>query len=119
MLKSKTFLITLLIFSSLSIFIIQKKDVIFQEGNPAPIALAVSKMILQNKEIVKIKNNDEPELYLVKQGELEPFIKMMEKDGWKYIDRNETANQLLFEKGNESLGVGYKYYTRYYTIIYS
>jgi len=76
-------------------------------------------MILQNKGIVKIEKKDESDLYLVKQGELEPFIKMMKKDGWELIDRSETANLLVFEKGNNSIGVGYKYYTRYHTIINS
>jgi hypothetical protein len=76
-------------------------------------------MILQNKGIVKIKKKDESELFLVKQGELEPFIKMMKKDGWELSDRSETANLLVFEKGKNSIGVGYKYNTRYYTIINS
>lgn len=119
MLKSKVFIITLLTFSLLSIFLIQKREVIFQEGNPIPLAIAASKMILQNKEIVKIEKKDESDLYLVKQGELDPFIQMMKKNGWELINRSETQNLLVFEKGNNSMGVGYKYYTRYYTIINS
>ncbi len=57
MLKSKVFLITILILSLLSIFIVQKKDVIFQEGNPIPLAMAISKIIFQNKEIESVTLN--------------------------------------------------------------
>lgn len=80
MLKSKVFVITLFLFSLLSVFLIQKREAIFREGNPIPLAIASSKMILQYKEIVKIEKKDESDLYLVKQGELEPFIKKMKKD---------------------------------------
>ena len=77
MLKSKSFRILLLIFILLSIFIIQKKDVIFQEGNPIPLAVAISKMIFQDKEITEVKGPEEMGGiygYLVKRGEMKPFI---------------------------------------------
>lgn len=122
MLKSKTFIIILLIFSLLSIFIIQKRDVIFQEGNPIPLAVAISKMVLQDKEIAEVKGADEIDGiygYLVKRGEMEPFIEMKEKDGWDFTERMDTSNALVFEKGNMTQSIAYQYYTRYYTIIYS
>lgn len=50
---------------------------------------------------------------------MEPFINMMEKDGWNFVERIETTNALVFEKGNETKSIPYKYYTRYYTLIYS
>ncbi|MGE8081374.1 hypothetical protein [Peribacillus loiseleuriae] len=121
MLKSKAFIIILLIFILLSILIIQKKDVIFQEGNPIPLALAISKMIFQDKEITEVKGTEEMGGiygYLVKRGEMKPFIKMMEKEGWNFVERNEITNALVFEKGNGTTSIGYQYYTRYYTIIY-
>ncbi|MEK5063675.1 hypothetical protein [Cytobacillus sp. FSL R5-0596] len=122
MLKSKVFILTILMFSLLSIFIIQKKEVIFQEGNPIPLAVAISKIIFQDKEIAEVKGTDEVDGiygYLVKRGEMEPYIKMMEKDGWRFIERNETTNALVFEKGNTTQSVAYQYYTRWYTIMYS
>jgi len=123
MLKSKIFIITLLIFTFLTIFIIQKREAIFQEGNPIPFGIAASKMILQNKEVVKITRKDEyfgeSNLYLVKQGEMDPFIKMMEKNGWEFTNRDMIQNRLDFERENQSIGLGYRYYTRYYTIIES
>ncbi len=36
-----------------------KKDVIFQEGNPIPLAVAISKMIFQDKEITEVKGIEE------------------------------------------------------------
>ena len=42
--KSKTIVIALVIISILSIIIFQKRDVIFQEGNPIPLAVAITKV---------------------------------------------------------------------------
>ncbi|WP_061860377.1 hypothetical protein [Priestia megaterium] len=108
--------ICLLLFMSLFIFI--KRDAIFQEGNPTPYALAASKMIIKQKEIVKVKAEEGTVTYMVKQGDLDPFIKEMENHGWTFKDRDMIANRLDFEKENRGLGCGYKYYTRYYTLIY-
>jgi len=117
LLKSKTALIILLITSVITIFIIQKKDVIFQEGNPIPLALAISKMIVQDKDIVVIWEN--PNEYLVKQGEFEPFIKIMQKDGWDHLGKEDTESYLMFKKGNTTQSISYNSYTRFYTIIKS
>ncbi|MDM5210727.1 hypothetical protein QUF94_04635 [Peribacillus sp. NJ4] len=59
MLKSKAFRMLVLIFILFSIFIILKKDVIFQEGNPIPFAVAISKIIIQDKEITEVKGTEE------------------------------------------------------------
>lgn len=122
MLKSKFFILTILMISLLAIFIVQKKDVIFQEGNPYPLAMAISKIIFQNKEIAEVKGTEQTDGiygYLVKRGEMEPYIKMMEKQGWRFVERNEISNALVFEKGSITRSVAYQYYTRWYTIIYS
>ncbi|MDY7044943.1 MULTISPECIES: hypothetical protein [Virgibacillus] len=122
MLKSKTFIITMGVISILAIFLTLKKDVIFQEGNPVPMALAMSKMIFQDREIAEIKGAEEIGGiygYLVKRGEMEPYIKMMEKEGWRFVGRDEIGNALKFEKGNTTQSIAYQYYTRWYTIIYS
>lgn len=117
--KSKTFLITIGLISLLAIIVIQKKDVIFQEESPVLMAVAMSKMIFQNKEIVEVKETDGTYGYLVKRGEMEPYIKMMENDGWLFMGRDEIQHALKFQKGNTTQSVAYQYYTRWYTIIFS
>lgn len=123
MFRSKILIVALLILTVLTIFIFQKREAIFQEGNPIPFAIAASKMILQDKEVVKIERQDEysgeSNLYLVKQGEMDPFIKMMEMNGWDFTNRDIIQNRLDFERENQSIGLGYRYYTKYYTIIES
>ncbi|WP_051091470.1 hypothetical protein [Bacillus sp. 95MFCvi2.1] len=119
--KVKKFIIPLLIFTLLAIFVIEKRRVIFQEENPIPLAIGMSKMIFQGKEIVEIEQNEDRysdvSLYLVKRGKMEPFIKMLEKDGWKFVEQLEYQNALIFEKGNQTQSISYRYYTRYYTIL--
>ncbi|MED1597865.1 MULTISPECIES: hypothetical protein [Bacillus] len=121
MLKSKKFIIPLLIFTLLAIFVIEKRRVIFQEENPIPLAIGMSKMIFQGKEIVEIEQNEDRysdvSLYLVKRRKMEPFIKMLEKDGWTFVEQLEYQNALIFEKGNQTQSISYRYYTRYYTIL--
>jgi len=78
-------------------------------------------MIFQGKEIVEIEPNEDRysdvSLYLVKRGKMEPFIKMLEKDGWTFVEQLEYQNALIFEKGNQIQSISYRYYTRYYTIL--
>ncbi|MEN1937457.1 hypothetical protein AAIE21_18180 [Paenibacillus sp. 102] len=119
MLKSKPFILALLICIALFIFVFQKRKVIFQEGNPIPFAIAISKMVIQDKEMVAVEPIDNEYPYLVKRGKMEPFINMMEEDGWTFVERDIMANSLTFEKGDQSKSISYKYYTRYYTLIYS
>ncbi|MGE7635624.1 hypothetical protein ACQKMZ_26060 [Bacillus paramycoides] len=121
MLKPKKFIIPLLIFTLLAIFVIEKRRVIFQAGNPIPLAIGMSKMIFQGKEIVEIEQSEDRysdvSLYLVKRGKMEPFIKMLEKDGWTFVEQLEYQNALIFKKGNQAQSISYRYYTRYYTIL--
>ncbi|MED4285093.1 hypothetical protein P4679_24545 [Priestia megaterium] len=115
--KLKILLSVIIVFSIVvSIFAFLKRDTIFQEGNPTPLAIAASKMLIKHKDVVEVGKKDNSILYLGKQGESKPFIKLMEKKGWKLVDRSKTQNLLVFERGNYSIGVGYEYYTRYYTI---
>ncbi|KFN01465.1 hypothetical protein DJ93_4278 [Bacillus clarus] len=113
MLKSKPFLLALLILCiALSIFVFQKRNVIFQEGNPIPFAIAISKMVIQDKEMMAVEpiNNEYPSL--VKRGEMEPFINMMEEDGWTFVNRDIIANSQTFEKGDQSKSFSYKYFNK-------
>ncbi|MBO1628611.1 hypothetical protein [Bacillus arachidis] len=116
--KLKIFFISLLVILSIAcVFFVQKKDVIFQEGNPIPFAIAMSKMILTDKNIMEVQTEDTPYTHLVKQGELEPYIEMREKNGWEFLERDIYGNSLTFQKGNMTESVPYRYFTRYYTII--
>jgi len=108
--------ICLLLFIGVFTFI--KRDAIFQEGNPTPYALGASKMAFQDKKVVNVKEEEGTVTYMVKQGDMDPYIKEMEKHGWTYTDRDMTSNRMEFTKGNRILSCGYKYYTRYYTLIY-
>jgi len=120
--KSKTLIITVGMVCLIAIVLIQKKEVIFQEGNPIPMGLAISNLVFKNEEIAEVKGSEEAGGvygYLVKRGEMEPYIKMMEKDGWHFVQKDEISNALEFEKENTSKRVSYQYYTRWYTIIYS
>jgi len=120
--KSKVLLIIVGMLCLITIFVVQKKEVIFQEGNPIPMGVAITNLVLQDGEIAKVKGSEEVRGvygYLVKRGEMEPYIKMMEKEGWRFVQRDEISNALEFEKGNTSKRVSYQYYTRWYTIIYS
>ena len=116
--KLKIFFISLLvIFSIACVFFVQKKDVIFQEGNPIPLAISMSKMILADKNIMEVQTDDITHPYLVKRGELDPYIEMKEKNGWKFVSRDIYGNSLTFQKGNTTESIPYRYFTRYYTII--
>ena len=112
-----SFIALSVILSVTCVFFIQKKDVIFQEGNPIPFAIAMSKMILTDKNIMEVQTDDTPYTHLVKRGELEPYIEMREQDGWEFLERDIYRNSLTFQKGNMTESVSYRYFTRYYTII--
>jgi len=60
--------ISLLLFIGVLVFI--KREAIFQEGNPTPSALGASKMILKEKKVVKVKEEEGSVIYMVKQGEI-------------------------------------------------
>lgn len=118
LMKLKMFFISLLVILSIvCVFFVQKKDVIFQEGNPIPFAIAMSKMILTDKNIMEVQTNDTRYTHLVKRGELEPYIEMREQDGWEFLERDIYRNSLTFQKGNMTESVSYRYFTRYYTLI--
>jgi len=116
--KKLLLIISICLLTFIGVFIFIKRDTIFQEGNPIPYALAASKIMVQEKKVVKVKEDEGTVIYMVKQGDMSPYIKEMENHGWTFKDRDMLANRLTFDKGNRSLGCGYKYYTRYYTLIY-
>ncbi|PGX90169.1 hypothetical protein COE15_26950 [Bacillus cereus] len=112
-----SFIALSVILSVACVFFIQKRNVIFQEGNPIPLAIAMSKMILADKNIMEVQRDDIPHTYLVKRGELDPYIEMKKKDEWEFVNRDIYGNSLTFQKGNTTESIPYRYFTRYYTII--
>lgn len=102
-----------------TVVFIQKKDTLFQEGNPIPLAGAMTDMLLKDERVAEVKGTDEARRHLVKRGDTDAYIEMMEAGGWRYAGRDEIANRMEFEKGDETKSVTYQYYTRWYTIIYS
>ena len=112
-----SFIALSVILSVACVFFIQKRNVIFQEGNPIPLAIAMSKMVLTDKNIMEVQTDDITHPYLVKRGELDPYIEMREKNGWEFISRDIYGNSLTFQKGNTTESIPYRYFTRYYTII--
>jgi len=53
------------------------------------------------------------------EPEFEPFIKMMQKDGWDHLGKKDTESYLMFKKENATQSISYNSYTRFYTIIKS
>lgn len=61
-----SFIVLSIILSVACVFFVQKKDVIFQEGNPIPLAIAMSKMVLADKNIIEVQTDGITHPYLVK-----------------------------------------------------
>lgn len=113
MFKSKLFKIFIVIFILIFILFFLKKNIIFQEGNPIPLTIAITKFNLQDTDMVLVWKN--PDQYLVKKDNFQPFIKHMKNEGWSYIEKNK--NSLLFQQKNITKSVSYKSFTRFYTLI--
>lgn len=91
-----------------------ERKVIFQEGNPTPIALAILKLHLTRSDIATVSSN--PEVYVLRAKEgYRPFISLMEKQGWTYVE--QLGSGLVFEKDEEREISSSRMFTRYYRII--
>lgn len=113
--KSKIFRVFIIILALIFVLVFFKRDVIFQEGNPIPLAIAITKLTFQDVEMVRVWQN--PDQYIVKQGNYEPFIKHMEDEGEKYIGEFEGGFLFENEKGNVTSEIGIRSYTKYYNLI--
>ncbi|MGM1035898.1 MAG: hypothetical protein ACQEXK_26385 [Bacillota bacterium] len=98
------------------VLIFLKRDVIFQEGNPIPLAVAITKLTFQDAEMVRVWQN--PDQYIVKQGKNEPFIEYMEDDDWEYTGENGDGLLFVNKKGNVTSAIGVRSFTKYYTLIF-
>ncbi|MED3690078.1 hypothetical protein P4534_14885 [Peribacillus butanolivorans] len=115
MFKSKFFRFFIIILALIFVLVFIKRDVIFQEGNPIPLAIAITKLTFQDVEMVRVWQN--PDQYIVKQGNYEPFIKYMEDEGENYIGEFEDGFLFENEKGNVTSHIGIKSFTKYYDLI--
>ncbi|MDP1420083.1 hypothetical protein Q8G35_17200 [Peribacillus simplex] len=113
--KSKIFRVFIIMLALMFVLVFLKRDVIFQEGNPIPLAVAITKLTFQDVEMVRVWQN--PDQYIVKQGNYEPFIKYMEDDDWKYIGENGDGLLFVNKKGSVTSAIGVRSFTKYYTLI--
>ena len=113
MIKRKTIIVILLIIL-ISFGVIIEKYVIFQEGNPAKMIVAISKLHITGEPIRKISS--QPDKYIVRNKDgFKPFIEMKEKEGWKFVD--QLGSGLVLEKnGIKHTCIG-RMFTRFYRVI--
>ena len=111
--KKKVIIITL-IFLLIAVGIVIEKDVIFQEGNPAKIMVAISRLVISGESISKIST--EPDKYIMRNRDgFKPFIELKEKEGWKFVD--QMGSGLVLEKnGIKHTFVG-RMFTRFYRVV--
>ena len=94
--------------------IILKSPVIFQEGNPLNVAIAVCKLEFLGKDVVKFSNT--PEKYIFKAGYgLEPLTNHLAEEGWKFGD--QVGAGVSYEKEDIFLWGRIKMFTRYFTVM--
>ena len=113
--KSKIFRVFIILFALVLVLIFLNREVIFQEGNPIPLAVAITKLTFQDVEMVRVWQN--PDQYIVKQGNYEPIINYMEDNSWEYIGENGDGLLFVNEKGNITSVIGVRSFTKYYTLI--
>lgn len=63
-----------------------ERDIIFQEGNPVPIAFGIAKPSFTGDDLIKVTSTSEKYLVRSKDGN-EAFISYMEKEGWRFTDQ--------------------------------
>ncbi|MEJ9232828.1 hypothetical protein LAV79_26005 [Peribacillus butanolivorans] len=85
-------------------------------GFPLYICIGIVLLgVILTLEMVRVWQN--PDQYIVKQGNYEPFIKYMEDEGENYIGEFEDGFLFENEKGNVTSHIGIKSFTKYYDFI--
>ena len=114
MMKKRAILLFGILIICISMLFGLEGEIIFQEGNPVPIAVGIAKLNFSGGHLVKITSL--PEMYLVRTRDgNKPFISFMEKDGWHFTDQMGAG--LVFERIGERKVYTSRMYTRYYQII--
>ena len=86
--------------------------VLFQEGNPVPVAQALSRLELSGDRLVRIAG--EPVKYVQKAGPEEPLTEYLAARGWELQERLGAA--VFYEKENETLFAESRMLTRRYVV---
>lgn len=94
-------------------FFVLQFPVIFQEGNPIPVAVAVHKLNQENIQLVTISGDQEK--YLVKTDNLpkaanQPFIDFKQSEGYVFKDD-------FLVKAGRYYQVNYNAFTKKYSVI--
>jgi hypothetical protein len=89
---------------------------VFQEGNPIPVAIAAFKISVLGDSIAQIDNN--PETYMVKarnnEGADKPFMDLKAKQG--YVFKNRAVGP-YFEENDQYYRAEFRMFTRNYMVI--
>lgn len=94
--------------------VISFRDIIFQEGNPLPVAIGILKISIAGEQIVKI--SADPDKYIIKtQDGYKPYIKLMESEGWGFIEQMGSA--VIFDRNGQRRASTSRMLTSYYMII--
>ncbi|WAM36923.1 hypothetical protein [Caldicellulosiruptor acetigenus] len=83
---------------------------IFQEGNPIPLGLAIFRLEYGHLEVVTFAKNK----LVQKEGKETLLTSYLKKFGWEFSDR--LGSVILYKKGNETLIVKARYFTRRYIV---
>ncbi|QTL51942.1 MULTISPECIES: hypothetical protein [Priestia] len=94
-------------------------EYIFGDSRPIANAKAIYQLEFKDKDIAETSDVDNKILYVVPKGDLDTYIKMMRKSGYKLSEKDLEHNTLTFKKGNNFTAVSYKRFARKYTIIES
>jgi hypothetical protein len=108
-----TILITVIVtFTIFGMFIGAFGGVLFQEGNPIKVGAAIMKLQFTDKEFVEIENGK----YISSFEGNEALVlkEEMKRDGWKFVE--QFGSGYLFEKGEETLTVSTRMFTRNYYV---
>lgn len=114
--RASTFLmIAILAVLMLATLIFINRSMIFQEGNPLPVAAGICRLTVGGEPYVKIK--DEPATWMTEAGESEHdelFSHIEETYGVKYTEQKD--NDFIFDGEGKQVTVVFRSYSRNYRI---
>ncbi len=96
------------------IFVWVERRVIFQEGNPIPVAIGMVRLSITDDDIVKVSTA--PDKYLMKaRNGNEAFRSYMESHGWTFVD--QLGAGLIYEKEGHKQMFASRMMTRFYQVV--
>lgn len=88
--------------------------IIFQEGNPVPLAIGMVKLQITDESVVGIPGKTKRYLVRATSEGDQPFLDFMNSKEWSFKD--QAGASLFFTKNNEELAVKGAMYTRKYRV---